>query len=332
MEKLKVKELELAPDIVGVQLDTDRFSVTVAPQLGGKITSLVNRKTKREFLSRTNVEHKLRQYGDRFEDHERDGADDCFPSIGACPYPTFPWSGAGVPEHGEVWTQPCEYQVKGNKLHTWTRGVRFPYLFERHISFETLARGGDQPYIRLSYRVQNDTHYDMPFLYAFHPLFKAETRTRVLLPPGTDVVTYSSTEDRLGVPMTRHQWPQVTDFTLEKSYDRSAIRSSRTKEAEKLFTTPLEQGRCALVYPNHEFIGFLFPAKKFPYLGLWFNEGGWNNLHQVALEPSTSQVDRLDTAEGLKTCGVVPAKGEYEWDISIVMGKEEELASLLGEF
>ncbi len=332
MEKVKVKELELAPDIIGIQLDTDRFSVTVAPQLGGKITSLVNRKTKREFLSRTNVDYKLREYGGAFEDYERDGADECFPTVEGCPYPAFPWGGVAVPGHGEVWSLPWEYQVKAGKLHTWVRGVRLPYHFERVISFETLARGGDQPYIRLSYKVQNESPYDMPFLYAFHPLFKAETRTKVLLPPSTNVVSYSSTDDRLGSPMTLHEWPKVTDFTLEKSYDRNTVRSSRTKESEKLFTTPLEQGRCALVYPNHEFIGFLFPAKKFPYLGMWFNEGGWHNLHQIALEPSTSQVDRLDTAEGLKACGVVPAKGEYEWDISIVMGKEEDLSSLLGEF
>ena len=332
MEKLKTKEIELAPDIVGIQMDTDRFSVTVAPQLGGKITSLINRKTKREFLSRTNTDYRLREYGDRFENYERDGADDCFPAVGPGPYPTFPWEGVAIPDHGEVWTLPCEYQVKGGRLHTWVRGVRVPYLFERQISFETLARGGDKPFIRLSYKVQNDSQHDMPFLYAFHPLFKAETRTKILLPRGTNVVTYSSTDDRLGVPMTEHQWPEVTDFSLEKSYDRSVVRSSRAKEAEKLFPNRLEQGRCALVYPNHEFIGFLFPAKKFPYLGMWFNEGGWHNLHQVALEPSTSQVDRLDVAEGLKACGVIPAKGEYEWDISIVIGKEEELASLLGEF
>ncbi|MBT6274919.1 MAG: hypothetical protein HOI95_12370, partial [Chromatiales bacterium] len=101
----------------------------------------------------------------------------------------------------------------------------------------------------------------------------------------------------------------------------------------KLFTTPLDQGRCAMVYPKDEFIGFLFPAKRFPHLGLWVNEGDWYNQHQVALEPSTSQVDRLDVAVGLDTCGVVPAGGTTEWDLSILIGKgEEELNSVFGEF
>ncbi|MDA0747975.1 MAG: hypothetical protein O2954_15750 [bacterium] len=331
MDKFKMKEVELAPGIQGLKLDTDKFSLTVAPQLGGKITSLINKKTKREFLSRTNIEYKKRSYGDRFEDYERDGADECFPAVGAGSYPVFPWQGTPIPDHGEVWTLPWEHQVKQNRLHMWVRGVRFPYLFERSISFETLARG-EKPFIRLSYTVKNESPYDMPFVYAFHPLFKVETRSKILLPAGTDLVAYSSTDDRLGPPMTKHAWPNVTDLTLDKSYDRSVVRSSRNKEAEKLFTTRMEQGRCALQYPNGEFIGFLFPAKKFPHLGLWFNEGGWNNLHHVAMEPSTSQVDRLDVAEGLRACGVVPANGEYEWDISIVIGKDDELGELLGEF
>ena len=66
--------------------------------------------------------------------------------------------------------------------------MRFPYRFERQISFENLARQ-DKPYIRLSYRVRNESPYDMPFLYAFHPLFKAETRSKILIPRGTEKST-----------------------------------------------------------------------------------------------------------------------------------------------
>lgn len=334
MDKVRVKEHKLdgSDEIDALTMTSAQYSLTVAPQLGGKIVSLVNRKSKREVLSRTNIAHRPRRYGDTFEDYERDGADECFPTVEGCPYPVYPWGGADIPDHGELWCLPWQHEVCQGKVHTWVRGVRLPYLFERTISFETLARH-DKQFIRLSYKVSNESPYDMPFLYAFHPLFKAETKAQILFPSGTNVVTYSSSEDRLGVPMTEHKWPMVTDFTLEKSYDRSVLRSSRNKESEKLFTTPLSQGRCALVYPKGDYVGFLFPAKRFPYLGLWANEGEWHNLHQIALEPSTSQVDRLDTAAGLKTCGVVPAQGSTEWDISLVLGQgEEELTQVMGEF
>jgi galactose mutarotase-like enzyme len=331
MDKFKHKEIELAEGIMALTLDHSDYTLTVVPQLGGKITSLKKKKTKREFLSRTRVEYRTRTYGDLYENYECDGIDECFPSVGASAYPSYPWQGVSVPDHGEVWSLPWEWEIKQNKLRMWVRGVRFPYIFERSLTFETLARQ-KTPYIRLSYKVTNESPYDFPFLYAFHPVFKAEARSKILLPQGTNVVTHWSTDDRLGPPMYEHDWPNVTDVTLDKSYDRATLRSGRTKEAEKLFTTPMEQGRCALLYPNKEFVGFLFPAKRLPHLGIWINEGGWNKLHHIALEPSTSQVDRIDTAEGLKRCGVVPAGGEVEWDISLITGKGDELSSLLGKF
>lgn len=331
MDKFKHKVVELAEGITEIQIEHDTYSMTILPELGGKITSLRNKKTKREFLARTRTDYQPRTYGDLYEDYECDGIDECFPTVGPSGFPTFPWQGTPVPDHGEVWSLPWEYEIKLNRLQMSVRGVRFPYVFERALTFETLARQ-NAPYIRLSYKVINESPYEFPFLYAFHPVFKAETRSKILLPQGTNVVTAHSTDDRLGLPMLEHDWPNVTDVTLDKSYDRSTLRSGRTKEAEKIFSTALEQGRCALQYPNKEFIGFLFPAKRLPYLGLWINEGGWHNLHHIAMEPSTSQVDRVDTAEGLKRCGVVPPHGEIEWDISIVTGKGDDLSSLLGEF
>ncbi len=93
MNKFKLEEVELTPEISGIKLDTEFFSLVVVPELGGKITSLVNKATGREFLSRTSIPYRRRAYADRFENYERDGADECFPTVEACPYPAFPWEG-----------------------------------------------------------------------------------------------------------------------------------------------------------------------------------------------------------------------------------------------
>ena len=267
MAKLKLEEVNLTPEISAIKLDTDFFSLVVVPELGGKITSLVNKTTGREFLSRTNIPYRSRTYGDRFENYERDGADECFPTVEACPYPVFPWEGALVPDHGEVWTLPWQYEVKQERLQMWVRSVRLPYVFKRDIRFETLARG-KKPYIRFSYTVENESPFDMPFVYAFHPLFKAETRARILMPSGTDVVSYLSTEDRLGPPMTRHDWPKVTDLTLDKAYNRSSIRSSRTKEAEKLFFHASGTGPLRAGLPQRGVYRFSVSGQKTPASGL----------------------------------------------------------------
>ena len=329
MPKSTLHEIEIAPKIPGLRFESEHFSITVAPSLGGKITSLIHKKTGREFLSRTRTDYRKRVYDSKFEEYEKDGADECFPAVQGGAYPSFPWQGVAIPDHGEVWTLPWEHQFKQNRLHMSVHGLRFPYVFERRFSFEELARK-NAPYIRLSYAVQNLSPYPFSFVYAFHPLFQVQAGCQILLPGGTKVVNYWSTEDRLGRPMLEHPWPEVKDVTLDKSYERQVIRSPRLKRAEKLFTTRLSQGRCALRYPDGEFIGFLFPAGKLPYLGIWINKGAWQNLFHVALEPSTAQVDRLDTAEGLKDCGVVPPHGTMEWDISLIIGEGREMAEMLG--
>ena len=332
MAKPTLQEIEIAPDIKGIRFDTNPFSLCIAPSLGGKITSLIYKKTGKEFLTRSRTDYKTRNYDGNFKDYERDGADECFPAVEAGAYPTYPWKGTHVPDHGEVWTLPWEYQLKQNRLHMSVQGLRFPYILERKISCEELARKS-APYLRLSYTVRNLSPYPFSFIYAFHPLFQVQSGCQILLPNDTKVVNYWSTEDRLGRPMQEQPWPDVRDVTLDKNYQRNIIRSSRLKRAEKLFTTRLNQGRCALKYPNGEFIGFLFPAGKLPYLGIWINEGAWENLYHVSLEPSTSQVDRLDIAEGLKNCGVVPPKGTMEWDISLIIGEgAEEMEDMLGLF
>lgn len=331
MAKSTLQEFELAPKIKGIRYESEHFSLGIAPSLGGKLVSLINKKSGREFLSRTRQEYRTRVYDGKFADYEKDGADECFPAVEAGGYPVFPWQVVPVPDHGEVWSLPWEYQFKQNRLHMSVHGVRFPYIFERRISFEELARKS-APYIRLSYSVQNLSPFPFPFVYAFHPLFQVQAGCQILLPNGTRAVNYWSTEDRLGPPMLEHPWPEVRDVTLDKNYERNVVRSPRLKRAEKLFTTRLSQGRCALRYPDGEFIGFLFPAGKLPYLGIWINEGAWQNLFHVALEPSTAQVDRLDTAEGLKDCGVVPPLGTFEWDISLIIGQGSEMPDMLGSF
>ena len=43
-------------------------------------------------------------------------------------------------------------------------------------------------------------------------------------------------------------------------------------------------------------IGLSFPAEKVPYLGMWLNEGGLAGQYNIAPEPATAGMDRVDFA------------------------------------
>ena len=74
------------------------------------------------------------EYGGAFERYDISGWDECFPSIGQCYYPEPPWHGVVVPDHGELWTLPWHAEPLPDGLRLWTKGVRFPYTFEKRLA------------------------------------------------------------------------------------------------------------------------------------------------------------------------------------------------------
>jgi hypothetical protein len=50
-----------------------------------------------------------------------------------------------------------------------------------------------------------------------------------------------------------------------------------------------------------------------PYFAALPDEGGWQDLYSIFLEPATASFDRLDVARVRGECATVRAQAEYEW-------------------
>lgn len=57
-----------------------------------------------------------------------------------------------------------------------------------------------------------------------------------------------------------------------------------------------------------------------PYLAVLPNEGGWQDLYSIFLEPATASFDRLDVARVRGERSTVKAGTTYEWYLSISVG------------
>src|SRR5437870_1461875 len=116
-------------------LENDFVSMILIPQIGGKVVSIKSVVTGREFLWQDNSRpYRIPRYSDGFGNYDASGFDDCFPSIGECPYPEFPWQGIIVPDHGELWCSPWHAEPGDASIYLHTYGVRFPYHFEKWIT------------------------------------------------------------------------------------------------------------------------------------------------------------------------------------------------------
>jgi hypothetical protein len=60
-----------------------------------------------------------------------------------------------------------------------------------------------------------------------------------------------------------------------------------------------------------------WPVAQVPYLAILPNEGGWQDLYNIFLEPATASFDRLDFARVRGECSTVKGGSTYEWYLDI---------------
>jgi len=309
-------------NVSAISMESDLLAITIIPESGGKIQSIYDKNGTKEVLYQSErAEFRKSIYGSNFEYGDVSGFDEVIPSIDACLYPTWPWLGTPVPDHGEVWAMPWDYKVFEDSIVLSVHGVRFPYWIEKKIEF--LRENS----FRLSYKACNLSDFD--FIWAPHPLFVCDENTRVVLPPSVkEVISTCSLENRLGKYGTIHPWP-VTETSTDGKYDISDVMNPEyAGKCEKFYAvnTPLE-GWCALHNSlSGETIGLSYPTERLPYLGVW--EGIINDTYVTALEPVTGALDRLDVAKLAGKAGVIKARSEYEWFLNLTFETVNEINTI----
>lgn len=303
-------------DAQAIILESDRLRVTLVPELGGKIASLVNLRTGFECLYQLPSSHLRRaSYAAPFSEGECAGFDDMFPSIDPCYCDVAPWAGTSIPDHGELWSVPWQASAAGNEVVLTAHGVRFPYRFTKHVSLER----PDTVLIR--YRVDNLSNFDFPALWAAHPLFNITESTRIIVPTGANRIINTVPAEALGGFGEQYDWP-LARTRCGNEWDLSRIRPNLGRHCFKFyFTEPLSEGFAILHDPaSRETVGLSWPADKVPYLGFWISEGAYAGQYDAAPEPCTAPLDRWDTARQWGKLPTIPGFGFSEWTLRIGVG------------
>ncbi len=301
-----------------IAYETDRLALTILPHIGGKVISVLDRATGRELLWRE-PDRPLRKppYGAAYEQSDISGWDECFPSIGACPYPLEPWAGVGVPDHGELWTAVWSVEQDRQDLVMRATGVALPYVFERR--FRPLPAG-----LRIEYAATNRGHAPLAVLWSMHPFFSVNPTTRILLPDGVRVRVELSKNERLGAKGSLHPWPGTHDRT-GASVDLSMMGKADQNTLEKLYTDRLRAGWAAAQdEATGDYLAFTFDCTSVPFIGMAINRGGWPfdgpRSDNLILEPCTGWPDRLDEAVEEGTCVTILSGDTARWQIDLHVG------------
>ena len=303
-----------------VQAETGALALTLIPALGGKISSLRDTRSGREWLWRhPRMPYAQVPYGSSYTAlADTGGWDECFPTVAACAYPAEPWHGVPLQDHGELWGQQPELTVAQTAgalaLTSRWHGGPLPCTFER-----TIGLTAGSATIRLDYTVTNTGRAPIQWIWSAHPLLALEPGMRLELPPEARYHCSGATPPDL-VAVHGLRFPQVgPNLNLDPLPGREAAI------ALKLWSEPLTDGWAAL----HAADGALrmrWDTALLPQVAFWLNCGAWAAdggapYYNLGLEPCSGAQDSLEQAVRERLLfETLPPGAERRWWLEVTLG------------
>jgi hypothetical protein len=292
-----------------VTVENEALRIEIYPQLGGKVSSVVDKADKFELLFDYAAELPTTpMYDCAYGTGWIAGWDECFPAVGAGPYPGHPYDGVRVPDHGELWGLPAVAEPAKNGITTVWHGLRFGYRFSRRLQL-------DGPSIIAHYSVNNLAPFDFRFVWAQHSLMS------VLSPVEIDLgeLTCRLSRDGAGREL---QAPPFTWPNSPEGEDFSRPDKLGGKRAWKIYANDAIAGPALISYPQRGRtlrVEYDSEDGTQAYWGVWI-DAGWNGHHHFAIEPTTGRYDELDKCAKDNSAGRVEASGRREWTVRWTVG------------
>jgi galactose mutarotase-like enzyme len=271
-----------------ITLANDRVALTINPDFGARVTSLIALATGRQWLVTGDC-----VAGDAYLGDQARGWDECFPTVGVCTHPAW---GGSMRDHGELWGRQWSVTQDADRCLATFTDAR--YTFARSLQLQ----GGT---LVANYTVTNTSPVTLPYLWSQHALLATAPGDRIALHGITAI----------------HAQGQPVDWPNHPARDLSKVGLPDEGFALKLYG---DAGTAA----GAEIIGskggirFDWSGADIPAFGLWLDYGGWPPgapVHQIALEPTTAPADDLAQAEAMGRARQ-PAPGETRsWTVRITV-------------
>lgn len=273
---------------------------TFLPEDGGKMASLKTAEGKELLLVKEGQAYKTLGLEGSYVASECSAFDDMCPTID----PYTPLSGAfqgeTYPDHGEACRLPYAVKRENDWVTFTAKSKLFPLTYRKTV---TATDSG----LAISYAVENAGEEGFPFLWAGHIMLQGE-EGMVLNTPFPGNAPTASCFCTEGYDITTLPKDRLTGFIPGKG------------AAYKFYyTQKIKEGRFSLSYANGKELLFTYDGEKVPYLGVWLNNGEFQNIYNIAPEPCTIPFDAPDKAAKRGYYGEIPPKGEFSFTLTITL-------------
>jgi galactose mutarotase-like enzyme len=281
-----------------VILESSSIRLGVRPELGGRISSLVDRRSGREWLWRNpHLAARPAVGAESYTEHlDAGGWDEILPSVSPCRLT----DGRDIPDHGDVVRLPSRVMDAGaDHCILITELDALPLRFTRELRVEG-AR------LTIRYALESLADHDVPWLWAAHPLFALEPGMEIAGIRGVDFRTADMLGNAAGFD------GMIPDF---RSPDFKPF-------ACKLFSPAGALGHVGLRHPDGSCIELDWDPAEIPHLGLWLNLGAWSGCgsspyFNLGIEPTTSPHDSLAEAVRADEAMCLQVGEKRQWSLLI---------------
>ena len=289
-------------DREAVFVTTSALKATFLPCDGGKLASLVRLSDGSELMvTKPEPEYKVLEFNGSYVKSECSGFDDMFPTVD--PYTPAEGKCAGIkyPDHGEVCRIPYEVSEESGKVIFRAHSRLFSIMYEKTVY------GSDDGSIVTEYRYINESDEDFHFLWAGHIMLRGEDGMRVLTPfsESTPTENMFASENKSGRPLPKDRL---------MGYEKGVGVSHKFYYLDKI-----SEGYFGLSYPDGGRLMFHFDPEKLPYLGIWFNNGQFQDGYSITPEPCTVPFDAPGKAADRGYTSSIPAGDEFVFTLKIRM-------------
>lgn len=287
-----------------VALENEHIRVIALPGLGGKIASIILRRSgfpDFELAAQPGrIPYRIPKRDTGFAECDASGIDDAFPTIDPGSLP-----GDGrmfhYTDHGEIWRSPFAYKINKDSLAMEYESMENPFFYRKTL---TLLEQG----VRIRWHIANTGDVPFPFLWTMHGLVRYEPDMELLYPEEIRLflnvldcpeLKSAGTEHVPGTGWDFHRVPAADSGTQMKYY-----------AAQKVYA-----GWCGYRYPGSQVRCILrYDAEKLPWLGMWITAGGFRGDYNCAWEPSTGFYDGVERARETDTLRVLDAGETFEFE------------------
>jgi uncharacterized protein DUF5107 len=271
-----------------IRFESDHLRADVAPGVGGRVVSLVEKAGGHEFLWRNRgLRLEPMPAGTEYDPNFFGGIDELLPN-------DIPEeiSGVACPDHGELWTLPLTWRCDGARLTLDGTLPRFGLRYER-----TMSLRDDGPVLEFSYRLTNPTSAPRAFLWKLH--------AALAITPG-DVIECPAREARV-VDVNYSRFATLASFAWPLLEGKSVnIIPPADGTMDFFYLFDLRAGRLSWRRPSAglEF-GYEFDPRVFPFAWLFASYGGFLGHYTAVLEPCTAMPISVNEAATKRQCSVL---------------------------